>query len=269
MGYWNRNRFRFLAAKGPLYGLPPVAPWSFCSERAAVAGVDEPKGCRAASRERNSTMTQFLASTQAGCRRSFPRHLLHRITTLTITVVAALISQLIYTPTTYAKSSDKPNIVIIMADDLGYGDVKCFGGDRSRIDTPAFDRLAAEGMRFRAPWGFIGPVLPDGQFTIGTMLQSAGYRTGYIGKWHLGTLDMFPDAFVRNNRWIGKVTRYVLQRIPPSAARPGSRRSRRSAGFRKPAKRKRRRPSYNCSIWKMTLARKSIWPQSVRTKYER
>ena len=119
----------------------------------------------------------------------------------------------------------KPNVVFILADDLGYGDVKAFGGKRSQTHTPNFDRLAAEGMRFtdahaiaavcvpsriglmtgryawrfrgprfRAPWGFIGPVLPDGQFTLGTMLRAQGYRTGYVGKWHLGTVMQTKDG---------------------------------------------------------------------------
>ena len=189
------------------------------------------------------------------------------------------------------KPERKPNIVFVLADDLGYGDVKCFGGKRCRIATPHFDRLAAEGMRFtdahaigsvcvpsrigimtgryawrfrgprfRAPWGFLGPVLPDSQFTLGTMLRASGYHTGYVGKWHLGTqmrtkdgktqglnnvdysaplligppqfgfdesfilpgsLDMYPYAFVRNNRWVGRVTARkgwsAFNRVGPAA----------------------------------------------------
>jgi len=47
-----------------------------------------------------------------------------------------------------AAESARPNVVFILADDLGYGDVKCFGGDRCQIETPHFDRVAREGMRF-------------------------------------------------------------------------------------------------------------------------
>ena len=47
-----------------------------------------------------------------------------------------------------AEQPDQPNIVFILADDLGYGDVKAFGGDRCNVDTPHFDRLCTEGMKF-------------------------------------------------------------------------------------------------------------------------
>jgi hypothetical protein len=62
-------------------------------------------------------MFQFLAKTQAGCRRIFPRHLLHRIATLGKIALVALISHLVYTQQLNAGSSDRPNIVLIMADD--------------------------------------------------------------------------------------------------------------------------------------------------------
>lgn len=118
-----------------------------------------------------------------------------------------------------------PNIVYLMADDLGIGDVKCYGGDRCRIATPAFDSLARDGMLFTdahatasvcvpsriaimtgryawrfakpsesGPWGFLNPQLPVGTFTVGSLLQGAGYRTGYVGKWHLGTLMQTTDG---------------------------------------------------------------------------
>ena len=45
-------------------------------------------------------------------------------------------------------AADKPNIIYILCDDLGYGDVKCLGGDRSKIPTPNMDKLAAQGMTF-------------------------------------------------------------------------------------------------------------------------
>ena len=45
-------------------------------------------------------------------------------------------------------ASERPNIVFILADDLGYGDVKAFGGEKCNVDTPNFDQLCAEGMKF-------------------------------------------------------------------------------------------------------------------------
>ena len=50
--------------------------------------------------------------------------------------------------TSRAEQQAKPNVVFILADDLGYGDVNCFGGERCQIKTPNFDRLASQGMRF-------------------------------------------------------------------------------------------------------------------------
>jgi arylsulfatase A-like enzyme len=115
-------------------------------------------------------------------------------------------------------AAESPNVVFILCDDLGYGDVKCFGGDRCQIATPAFDRLAREGMRFTdahanasvcvptrvaimtgrypwrfapaargGPWGFLGPRFPTDQQTLGKLMRGAGYQTAYVGKWHLGT----------------------------------------------------------------------------------
>ena len=106
-----------------------------------------------------------------------------------------------------------PNIVIIYADDLGYGDLGCYG---SNIRTPNLDRMAAEGMRFTAVLlrqsgllalarGAADRPLPDPraacpacsfppdtaglsryETTIAAMLEGAGYETMCIGKWHLG-----------------------------------------------------------------------------------
>ena len=108
-----------------------------------------------------------------------------------------------------------PNIVYILADDLGYGDLGCYQ-KRSKIPTPNLDRLAAEGMRFTdahspssvctptryalmtgryawrsrlkagvlAPWG--EPLIEPGRLTVATLLRQQGYRTACFGKWHLG-----------------------------------------------------------------------------------
>ena len=116
-----------------------------------------------------------------------------------------------------AAQTRKPNIVLIYADDLGYGDLGCYG---SNIRTPNLDRLASEGTRLtqclsanpvcspsRAalltgryptrvgvprvlfPKDEVG--LPDGETTIAQMLQPEGYKTMCIGKWHLGHHEKF------------------------------------------------------------------------------
>ena len=128
-------------------------------------------------------------------------------------------------------AADKPNIVYILADDLGYGELGCYG--QTKIETPHIDALAASGIRFThhysgspvcAPsrcvlltgkhtghayirgndewgergdtWNFAAAVedpnlegqrpLPDGTKTIGSVLQSVGYKTAIVGKWGLG-----------------------------------------------------------------------------------
>lgn len=174
------------------------------------------------------------------------------------------------------EKTSAPNIVFILADDLGWGDVKCFGGEKCRIRTPHLDALAAAGMKFTdansvaavcvpsrvgimtgrypwrfrspnpdGPWGYLNPRLAVDGFTLARMLRQVGYLTGYVGKWHLGTLmrtkdgknqgpdntdhtrplkigprdfgfdfsfilpgslDMFPYAFVRDHEWVGSIT---------------------------------------------------------------
>ena len=114
-----------------------------------------------------------------------------------------------------AEPGSVPNIVLILADDLGYGDVSCYN-PQSKIPTPHVDRLAAEGMRFtdahtpsavctptryglltgRYCWrtrlkqrvldGFDPPLIEPGQVTVASLLKQHGYATAAIGKWHLG-----------------------------------------------------------------------------------
>lgn len=112
-----------------------------------------------------------------------------------------------------AQPKTQPNVVIIYADDVGYGDISCNGANK--IKTPNIDRIAAQGLRFtnayatsstctpsryalltgEYPWrkkgtgiaaGNAGAIIDDQQMTIGDVFQHAGYRTAVIGKWHLG-----------------------------------------------------------------------------------
>lgn len=114
-----------------------------------------------------------------------------------------------------ATAADTPNIVCILCDDLGYGDVRCFNPN-GKIPTPHMDRIAREGMMFtdahsgsavctptrygiltgRYAWrsqlkqgvlgGFSPPLIEPGRPTVASFLKEAGYATACIGKWHLG-----------------------------------------------------------------------------------
>lgn len=117
-------------------------------------------------------------------------------------------------------AADRPNIIVIMADDLGYGDVSCYGA--KAIQTPAIDQLAQEGARFtsgycsastctptrfslltgtyafRQPGTGIAPpngpaIIKPGTETLPSILKRAGYATAVIGKWHLGLGSPVPD----------------------------------------------------------------------------
>ncbi|MBL9091281.1 MAG: sulfatase-like hydrolase/transferase, partial [Planctomycetaceae bacterium] len=127
---------------------------------------------------------------------------------LLVTVVAA-------TPASQAIEAKNPNIIVVLCDDLGFGDLRCLNPE-GKIATPNFDRLASEGVAFtdahsgssvctptrygvltgRYAWrtklqsfvlGGLSPrLIEPGRETMATMLKSKGYNTACIGKWHLG-----------------------------------------------------------------------------------
>ena len=124
---------------------------------------------------------------------------------------------LLLSMTGFANAEDHPNIIIIYADDLGFGDLSCYNKNAA-YKTPRLDQMAAEGIRFtdahspsticspsryglfsgqqifrstgRGGGAFEGPSGPSylkpGTLTIGQMLKEQGYRTGIFGKWHVG-----------------------------------------------------------------------------------
>ncbi|MCH2125305.1 MAG: arylsulfatase [Pirellulaceae bacterium] len=111
--------------------------------------------------------------------------------------------------------TNRPNIVYILADDLGIGDLQSFNAE-GKIATPNIDELAAGGMRFTDAhsgsavctptrygvltgryawrtrlqsgvcWGYSTPLIDRGRMTVASLLKSQGYHTGCVGKWHLG-----------------------------------------------------------------------------------
>ncbi len=158
-------------------------------------------------------MFQFLAMTPAGCRRSFLPHSLHRITTLVLSTVAALVAQVIYTQPVSADRASRPNIVLIMADDIGYECYGAYGG--TSYKTPVLDKIAASGMRF--DHAYANPLctpsrvkimtglsnvrnytsfstLKKTERTIGHMMKEGGYRTAIAGKWQLFGAEHYPDS---------------------------------------------------------------------------
>lgn len=112
-----------------------------------------------------------------------------------------------------ATSSKRPNVILLVADDLGYGDMSCYGAHR--VNTPRVDSIASQGVRFtnahacaststpsryslltgeycfRKPNtniadGDAALIIPADTYTVADMMHDAGYRTAAIGKWHLG-----------------------------------------------------------------------------------
>jgi arylsulfatase A len=117
----------------------------------------------------------------------------------------------------------KPNIVYIICDDLGYGEIQALNPERGKVPTPHVDKLASEGMVFtdahsgssvctptrygvltgRYAWrthlqrGVLShdsALISDGRLTVPALLKQAGYHTAAMGKWHLGFTYTDPNG---------------------------------------------------------------------------
>ncbi len=174
-------------------------------------------------------------------RRNFLKHALSVVEGSVLGGVAALSlsgCKGTLSPNVLGLSKKKPNIIFVLADDLGYGDLGCYG--QNRIQTPSIDRMAAEGMRFTdhyagstvcapsrcalmtgqhtghtyvrgnreiQPMGQL-PLLPD-TTTIPRLLKKAGYTTALIGKWGLGGPG---STGIPNNQGFDYFYGYLCQR---------------------------------------------------------
>jgi arylsulfatase A-like enzyme len=156
--------------------------------------------------------------------------LLHRLTTLIVIAIVAGTSTFARNTAFSADSARRPNVVLILADDLGYADVGVYGA--KGFATPNLDRLAREGMRFtdfhvaqpvcsasRAaimtgcypnrigiegamePWYKFG--IHERELTLPQMFKQKGYATGMVGKWHLGTPTEFLPTHRGFDEWFG------------------------------------------------------------------
>lgn len=149
-------------------------------------------------------MLRALASTRAGCRRSFSQRSPHQFTTHKIATILLLIGQAVFYQQNAIAEESRPNIVLIMADDMGYECVRANGG--TSYDTPYLDKLAAGGLRFTnchsqpictpsrvqimtgiynnrnyIEFGLLDPTAT----TFAHLLKKAGYSTCIGGKWQL------------------------------------------------------------------------------------
>jgi arylsulfatase A-like enzyme len=159
-------------------------------------------------------------------------------------ILLILTFSLFFVANVQAGDKQKPNIIFILADDLGYGDVQCLNPERGMIATPHIDKIAKQGMIFTDAhttssvctpsrygiltgrynwrthlqsgvlWGFSKPLIESDRLTVAGLLKQQGYATACIGKWHLGmlmptTVGDLPQGRkpkVVNIDWNGSIT---------------------------------------------------------------
>ena len=151
--------------------------------------------------------------------------------TLGLSILSVLVHVACMEPSKTSQGPDRenPNIIYILADDLGYGDVS-FLNSQSKIQTPHMDRLASQGMVFTDAhsgsavctptrygiltgryawrsrlkngvlWGYSPPLIEGGRMTVASLLQEQGYRTAGVGKWHLGLGWQTSDGIKLSDR---------------------------------------------------------------------
>ena len=167
---------------------------------------------------------------------------------ITHLLTSIFVLHVVVTPSTIKTPSEvgkRPNIIFILADDLGYGEIGCFG--QEKIQTPNIDRLASEGLRLTSHYsgspvcapsrctlltgqhtghaiirnnrelGGWGQDEPEGQYPLpeltpmlSTSLQNAGYATGAFGKWGLGGPD---TSGLPNDQGFDEFYGYLCQRV--------------------------------------------------------
>ena len=174
-------------------------------------------------------MMPFPASTETSCRRFFLRHLQRGIALIVFLIVAVQSDKTLCFPVAKADSATRPNIVLILADDMGYSDIGCYG---SEIDTPNLNTLAENGLRYTQFYNTarccptraslltglyphqagIGHMMNDRGFdgyrgdlnrncvTIAEALKPSGYRTYISGKWHV-TKSIRPQSKADKHNW--------------------------------------------------------------------
>ena len=193
-------------------------PLVFCAQNESpfTAERDIDTGARRSHCQRvGFSMFQFLASTRGGRRRLFSHYLPHRIATHAVAAVVALLTQALYFSVADAGAAQRPNIILILADDMAPGDFESANGGRSK--TPNLERLAGQSVKFSQAYSASCVCAParaallTGRYphrtgvvtlnmnrypdltrlrhdetTVAEVLQSDGYATGLIGKWHCG-----------------------------------------------------------------------------------